>query len=289
MWTAPTWRGTALWTGGAAALAVFVVFGLGSTAHETPSTPSPSTGPDAPDSAQTLSAAPTLHWTVDGTDDLPQFGEVAPHAKVSLELDLPRKSFVYAVSFDIERGTLALFPSSRLRTEEKLANPLPSGRHNLPGTQEDVELFWSAGDSPSSTCFAVVVSDRSLADVEAVLAKCRHVGNAAFPKRAVLDPYAPETGMADCPPRTRHAHRLFDVAAKTIHPQLSGPMKPIRVDETEVWVGAAMMRPRAPQQEVTEDKEELERRVRGRIEELLRDTPARVMTPPGPGQPTPGK
>jgi hypothetical protein len=140
-----------------------------------------------------------------------------------LELRLDEPMHVYVASHDLVRGTIAMFPSTTLRSDLR-PNPLQAGTHVLPGTHLGKELAWHAGDGVGGTTFLVVASRAPLPEVASALRACRQMGNAAFPHLPVLGTYAPSTGMENTPARTHFAHPLLEDAAKAALQGHDGPM-----------------------------------------------------------------
>lgn len=144
--------------------------------------------------------APQIRWTHDERPIEP-FTDVEPLTTLRCELELDRESFVYAVSSDLTRGTIALFPSEQLRSDLP-PNPWPAGRYALPGRHLDRDLHWHAGDAAGAIAFVVLVSDAPLTELESVLPRMQQMGNGAFPQRPVLGTYAPKIGIEHAPTRS---------------------------------------------------------------------------------------
>lgn len=140
-----------------------------------------------------------------------------------LELTLEEPMHVYVASHDLVRGTIAMFPSTALRTDLGI-NPLPAGVHGLPGRHLGKELLWHAGDGVGGAVFLVIASREPLADLAGVLRSCRQMGNAAFPHLPVLGTYAPLGGMGTTPPRTSLPHPLLAAAERAALVDHDGPM-----------------------------------------------------------------
>jgi hypothetical protein len=140
-----------------------------------------------------------------------------------LELGLDEPMHVYVASHDLVRGTIALFPSTALRSDLG-ANPLPAGNHSLPGRHMGKELAWHGGDGVGGTTFIVIASREPLTDLASALHTCRQMGNAAFPHLPTLGTYAPIGGMEGTPPTVRPAHPLLEEAAAAAVHGHDGPM-----------------------------------------------------------------
>lgn len=154
-----------------------------------------------------------------------------------LELTLDEPMHVYVASHDLVRGTIAMFPSTALRSGLG-ANPLPAGSHSLPGRHLGKELAWHGGDGVGGTTFVVIASREPLPDLARVLHICRQMGNAAFPQLPTLGTYAPMGGMDATPPTVRPAHPLLEEAAAAALHGHDGPMA--RVEGHEGVFAAAL-------------------------------------------------
>lgn len=167
---------------------------------------------------------PSVRWL--GGDSA---GAIEPMATLpaayplALELELPRPMYVYVASHDLVRGTIAMFPSTMLRSDLP-ANPLPAGRHTLPGTLDGADLRWHAGDGVGATSLMIIASPTPRPDLATVLERCRQMGNAAFRARPLLDTYAPADGMAATPPRHEVPHPLLRAAHGLLDPLHDGPL-----------------------------------------------------------------
>jgi hypothetical protein len=171
-------------------------------------------------------APPSLSWRVgDGGAPEALFAEVPHETPLELEIELPEPMHVYVCSHDTQRGGIAMFPSGALRSDVP-SNPLPAGRHRLPGQARDLRLLWHAGDGVGPTSFLVVASVEPLPDLVRVLGTMRQMGNAAFPGRPVLGTYAPEGGMEVVPPFGRVPTDVLRACAGLLDPEPDGPMRP---------------------------------------------------------------
>jgi hypothetical protein len=235
------------------------------------------------------SHAPRATWVVDGRSETEQFARVQADTPVSLQLELQHPAFVYAVRHDTIGGWIALHPSSTLRSDTARTDAFPRGRHALPGAAvgdrtEPLALAWPTGQTVGAVSFFVVVSDRRLEDLEQALARCEQMGNAAFPNRSLLAPYAPETGLENTPDPATPPHRLFAEAMRfgtwasthRLEPSASTP---------GVFVGAFRLQHAIDPEALSMEPNELEARIRERIEELLADTPTEVLAPGETGPP----
>ncbi len=173
------------------------------------------------------SAAPKLNWRIEAElADGEVFAEVPVETPIRLELELPWEAHVYVASFDLLRGSIAMFPSTYLRTEHS-ENPLPAGHHELPGRLKETQLEWHSGDAPGPISIMVVVSETALPDLEATMLDFRQMGNAAFPTRAKLGTYAPKGGMSETPARTKVHSTYLRAACDLLDPERDGAMWPM--------------------------------------------------------------
>lgn len=145
---------------------------------------------------------------------------------LQVELTLTQPMHVYVASHDMVRGTIAMLPSSTLRSELP-NNPLPAGTHRLPGRHDGLGLQWHVGDGVGATTFFLIASERPVPELRDALLRCRQMGNAAFPKRTVLGTYAPATGMDGVPPRHQPAGALLQAARAVPDPLHDGPLVPL--------------------------------------------------------------
>jgi hypothetical protein len=221
----------------------------------------------------TSTPAPIASWQVAGKAAFEPFEAVPPHTGIGLELDLPETSFVYAVRHDRVGGWVALMPSTSLNSELPDSQPqFPAGSLTLPGRQSDRELRWSTGESVGRIAFLVIVSARRLTDVETALARCEQMGNAAFPQRTLLDPYAPRTGMDRVPARNATLHPLFDEAAAAMGAANGSPLRPA-AKRPDVFVGCLCVQHALSEQTIgtrtgREAVQKLQEQLQDRINEL---------------------
>ncbi len=166
-------------------------------------------------------APPVASWTVGEMRGTEPYRAVAPETPITLDLSLPRESWVYAVTYDLDRGTTALFPSGSLLADQR-KNPVPAGNHILPGSHQGNDLSWHSGDMPGVIEFLVVVSDHPLPELEQTMKRFRQMGNAAFPLRTKLGIYAPKDGMKVVPSRRELHTEAFKAAHAIDDPQNDG-------------------------------------------------------------------
>ncbi|MCA8942467.1 MAG: hypothetical protein KDB80_07885 [Planctomycetes bacterium] len=162
--------------------------------------------------ANARGTAPRIAWELDGHRAEP-FAKVDALTPLACRLELDREAWVYAISFDMTRGSIALLPSTQLHSDAP-TNPASVGSHRLPGRHLERNLSWHTGDAQGLVTFVVLVSDRQLSDLEVAMARMQQMGNGAFPQRPLLGTYAPKGGMTVVP--DRHApptELLRDVCA----------------------------------------------------------------------------
>lgn len=176
--------------------------------------------------ASGASRPPTLEWHVAGASSNEPFQRVAAEASLSLSLDLPAETWVYVASHEPVRGNIAMFPSAYLLAGTT-RNPVPAGRHTLPGRHADVTLEWHAGDVAGPISFFVIASARPIPELDAAMASFRQMGNAAFPNRARLGTYAPKGGMERVPPLGEIATGVLRAANTLLDDGTPGPMLPL--------------------------------------------------------------
>ena len=106
--------------------------------------------------------APVASWLL-GKDQASSeiYEEVDAETPLQLVLELPFEAYLYVVSHDLIYGCSALFPSEYLRTDVP-ANPLPAGKHLLPGSGGDSELSWQTGDATSPYSCMLIVSEAEI-------------------------------------------------------------------------------------------------------------------------------
>lgn len=158
---------------------------------------------------------PRARWRI-GEDQrkVAQFAEATANTPVFLELDLPFAAHVYLASWSRMQGTIALFPSERLSTD--LMNPLPAGKHQLPGRFEDKLMSWPSHAVVGPIHYLLVVSKEPLAELNDTMRKVRQMGHMArlgtgFHDRGMYL-FAPEGGMKLVPSNEQPAAKELDAA-----------------------------------------------------------------------------
>lgn len=170
-------------------------------------------------------APATAQWSV-GRVNTDPLAKVQPDTTIECRLELKEPAFVYAVSFDSTRGCHALVPSGQLLSD------LEDGRwsvreHALPGSHMSKSLTWSSGDAEGPISFVLLVCASRQPELEAAMNKMEQVGNAAFPTRSMLAPYAPEGGMDVTPPRHALPPGAFGRAFSQIGDHHDGELKKV--------------------------------------------------------------
>ncbi|MCC6672772.1 MAG: hypothetical protein IT458_17030 [Planctomycetes bacterium] len=174
---------------------------------------------------------PALAWL--GRDDrqvlaLAQAGE---ETGVRAHLQLAKPAHVYLALFSPSEGILALFPCAQLR--DAPVNPLPAGQHHLPGHFAGKPLHWPVPARAGAVSLLAVVAHERQPELESALARCRQLGNAAFPNRAFGIAAPPAT--LDPVPRGELPHPLLRAAAAAADG--AGALEPA-AGHPDVWVGA---------------------------------------------------
>jgi predicted Ser/Thr protein kinase len=91
----------------------------------------------------------------DGTDvPLAHGTTLAVSERVSMDLDISVPAYVYIVNEDDRGNSFLLFP---LPGREP-SNPLPAGRHRLPGMLDDEKLYWQVTTAGGREHFVVIAS-----------------------------------------------------------------------------------------------------------------------------------
>ncbi len=172
-----------------------------------------------------VTAAPRIEWSVAESAVQP-FSEVKPYTPVRCTLELDEPAFVYAVSFDLMSGALALFPSETLRSDV-VANPLPAGTHAFPGRHLERTLSWETSDANGAMTYMLITSPEPLDELQTVMKRMRQVGNAAFPQKPLLGNYAPAVGMDEVWPRSDIPSAPLRAAFGLEEYDHDGPMVPL--------------------------------------------------------------
>ncbi|MEZ5963290.1 MAG: hypothetical protein R3F56_05520 [Planctomycetota bacterium] len=171
-----------------------------------------------------LSPHPRMIWRV-GSDlhEARQETEVTSGTPVALEVDLPFPAHVYVASWSTAMGTIALFPSEHLATAR--ANPLPAGKHHLPGLHEDTPTTWPTPNVVGPVYYLALVSCEPRPQIEAALRRVRQMGHLGQPGTGIEDRgmyvFVPEAGLDEAVPPDVPVAPEFD-AARTVLGELAG-------------------------------------------------------------------
>src|SRR5688572_12055535 len=180
-----------------------------------------------------LRPTPQVAWHVgdDQAASVQQFAEVSTGTPIGLVVDLPYPAHVYVASWSELQGTIALFPSDRLASA--LRNPLPAGRHALPGVLDSKAMTWPTHSVVGPIHYFAVASRERLAELEDVLHRTKQMGHMArlgpgFTDRNMYV-FAPEGGLQVLPPNDRPAAVELDAARTAFHDLAAlgsaGPMR----------------------------------------------------------------
>jgi eukaryotic-like serine/threonine-protein kinase len=97
---------------------------------------------------------------------IPPGSPLAPSERLSLDVDISVPAHVYIVNEDERGDSILLFP---LRGREP-SNPLPAGRHRLPGMLDDEKLYWQVTTAGGREHFMVIASPTRSAMFEKMFA-----------------------------------------------------------------------------------------------------------------------
>jgi hypothetical protein len=181
-----------------------------------------------------LFPVPALRWRV-GEDrkQVDGFSEVKAGTQLLLEVSLPETAHVYVLSWSRIQGTIALFPSERLNTN--LVNPLPPGKHVIPGVFDGEPMTWPSHNVIGPVSYVVLASEHPLGEVEAVLPRLRqlgHMGKLAGVHDKEMYLFAPSGGMKATPPPESPAVPDLKAAIDDVQVSSDGPLRKLRAG---VW------------------------------------------------------
>jgi hypothetical protein len=131
---------------------------------------------DAPEPAlpQPLTASATLLRRRGGTPErLLSDAAVAPGDHLCMEVEIAEVVHLYVLNEDQEDALFVLFPLPGL----DLTNPVPAGRHLLPGSQAGVSHDWQVTSAGGTETFLVVASRQRLGWLEEELARLSAAGS----------------------------------------------------------------------------------------------------------------
>jgi hypothetical protein len=206
--------------------------------------------------------APRVSWQFGDTRTAQEpFAELPADFPVRLTVELDSPRHVYVASWDMLRGNIALWPSTRLKSV-LTTNPLAAGTHALPGRYEQQDIVWHVGDGVGVTTFFVIASKQPLPDLASAMQRFRQMGNAAFPGRHQCATYAPNEGMAAVPPRNAIAHELLKLCSEQAGLEHDGEMVAVP-GRPGVWMKA--MRVVTPLPEEPLSVEEARKELQGRL------------------------
>ena len=164
------------WKYAATAAAVVVGIGLAAWVYRSPGQPSVTAKPEptlatasatVPPVADSYRIKALLMRERDGVEvPLVQGARLAPSEHLSMDLDLSATAHVYVVNEDERGNSYLLFP---LPGREP-ANPLPPGRHRLPGMLDDEKLYWEVTTAGGREHFMVIASPTRSAMFEKMFA-----------------------------------------------------------------------------------------------------------------------
>lgn len=201
--------------------------------------------------------APSVRWQFGETRTAQEpFAELPADHPVRLQVEIDEPLHVYVASWDMLRGNVALWPSTRLKSMASV-DPLAAGTHELPGRWEQQDIVWHVGDGVGVTTFLVIASRRPLDDLAAAMLRFRQMGNAAFPDRRECATYAPDAGMDVVPPLHAIAHDLLKLCAEQAGIDHDGPMVPVP-DRDGVWMKAMRVVTPLPEEPMTAEQAQQE-------------------------------
>ena len=167
----PFWKRTGV------AAAVLVVFGLAGLIYRWSSQPTGTarTTDAAVATTAAVAAPPVASYRIkavlnrdrDGLEvPLVQGTRLALSERVSMDVDISAPAYFYVINEDERGNSYLLFP---LPGREP-ANPLPAGRHRLPGMLDDEKLYWQVTTAGGREHFVVIASPSRSAMFERMFA-----------------------------------------------------------------------------------------------------------------------
>jgi len=87
---------------------------------------------------------------------------IEPGQRLFLDFETNRPSWVYVINADGTGEQNLLFPVPGIELE----NPVPSGKHTIPGEADDVEQFWNVTSAGGEEFLLVVASTKALDFIE---------------------------------------------------------------------------------------------------------------------------
>lgn len=144
----------------------------------------------------TARGVPACTWRIGKDTDVRQgrmFDEVAPESPLSLSCWCDEARYFYVFSHSNEDGTLLLWPSPLLQSDQ--VQPLDAGSHVLPGRLGGNDQFWTSRTGIRAVTTYVAVAARERVDeLEALMPKVRQWSNSVFPDHPLLVTQ-PKVGM----------------------------------------------------------------------------------------------
>lgn len=137
----------------------------------------------APSATPTLACAFRLGA---GTDvhHATQFAKLAADTPFRIAVRIDQPHHVYIFSHSAEDGTLLLFPSPQVKSDQQ--NPLPPGQSVLPGVQDGKDLAWTTRSGVlATTTVLLLASAAPIPELEALAGKVRRWSNSVFPDRSM--------------------------------------------------------------------------------------------------------
>ena len=122
--------------------------------------------PAAPAAAVPTVGARLLRAAPGGPEEVHNGDLVAPGDQLALSLTTQERLWVYALDHDRTGKVTVLFPVSGLAP----SNPLPPGRHRLPGAREGRALDWQVTSAGGRETFLFVASRRAVPAIETGMA-----------------------------------------------------------------------------------------------------------------------
>ena len=137
--------------------------------------------------APSLSPVPAATWRVSVDGEYRQarnYDELAEETAIRLSFWCSEARHVYVFSHSRVDGTLLLFPSPELKGD--LSNPLPAGRHTLPGKYDDTDVTWTTRAGVLGlTSYVAVASAQPIADLEDLSQNLRRWTNSVLPNKSL--------------------------------------------------------------------------------------------------------
>lgn len=117
--------------------------------------------------------AALMRQELDGAKELSGNARLAVGDNLFIEVDAAESSYIYVINEDQIGHAYVLFPLSNF----DLKNPVPSGRHRLPGSVQGVTKNWDVDSAGGVETFVLIASRDPLPDIEAELARVPEAGS----------------------------------------------------------------------------------------------------------------